>query len=200
VNLRGEHSNLEISFPKNLLVLDLETTGRDPEVHSTIEIGVVLLDGNTLEEIDSWSTLIKRQEANSTDQAAMLLHGRTPREIESGKDAKEAVEELLSRFGTDYLIAGWNVGFDVQFLRTLLRKTGHHDAFTQIDYHRVDVWSIAQFLKSIGWFHNDVSSLSCLCEELGLPRARAHSGLEDARVTAAALRRLVEMSSREVAY
>lgn len=190
----------QVAFPKNLLVLDLETTGRDPEIHSTIEIGAVLLDRHTLEEIDSWSAVIRRQERNGTDRKAMLLHGRSLAEIESGKDAGEAIRELLDRFGTDYLIAGWNVGFDVQFLRALLRKTGHSDVFDKIDYHRVDVWAIAQFLKSIGVFKKDVSSLSCLCEELGLTRVRAHSGLEDARATAAALRRLVEMSSREFAY
>jgi DNA polymerase-3 subunit epsilon len=191
---------LQTPFPKNLLVLDLETTGRDPIVHSTIEIGAVLLDRESLEEIDSWSALVRRQERNGTDTRAMMLHGRSLEEIEGGKDAKDAVAEFLSRFGTDYLVAGWNVGFDVQFLRALLRSTGNNEAFDKIDYHRVDVWGIAQFLKTIGWFKSDVSSLSCLCQELGLSRAEAHSGLEDARLTATALRRLVEISSREFAY
>jgi DNA polymerase III epsilon subunit-like protein len=49
----------------------------------------------------------------------------------------------------------------------------------------------------MGWFQNDVSSVSCLCEELGLPRSKAHRGLEDAQLTAMALRRLVTIGSQE---
>lgn len=187
-------------FPKDLLVLDLETTGRDPEQHSTIEIGAVLLDKSSLNELKSFSVLVKRQETNGTESRAMQLHGRSLADIQRGQEASDAVREFLEKFGTDYLIAGWNVAFDIEFLRALLRRTGNGDLFYAVDYHRVDVWSIAQFLKSIGWFQNDVSSLSCLCEELGLPRSLTHSGLEDARLTATALRRLVEISAQVVAY
>jgi DNA polymerase III epsilon subunit-like protein len=183
---------MKMSFPKDLLVLDLETTGTDPSLHSTIEIGAVLLDRDTLQEIKRWSAIIKRQESNGTNPQSMALHGISLQEIERGKDAKDAVDEFLSTFGTDYLLAGWNIGFDVQFLRALFRHTGHTDAFDKIDYHRVDVWSIAQFLKSMGILHRDVTSLSCLCEELGLSRPKVHSGFEDARITAVALRLLVE--------
>jgi len=181
------------SFPRDLLVLDLETTGIDPVLHSTIEIGAVLLDRHTLEEVKAWSAVIKRQERNGTNPYSMALHGISLQDIKMGKDPKRAVEEFLETFGTDYLLTGWNVGFDVQFFRALLRHTGHTDAFDKIDYHRIDVWSIAQFLKTIGWFQSDVSSLSCLCEQLGLPRSKAHSGLEDARITATALRRLIQL-------
>jgi len=187
-------------FPKNLLVLDLETTGRDPAVHSTIEMGAVLLDRRSLEEVKSWSSVIKRQENNGTESYAMALHGRSLGEIESGLDAKEAVQEFLKVFGTDYLLTGWNIGFDVQFLRALLRHTGFIDVFDTIDYHRIDVWSIAQFLKSVGWFQKDVSSLSCLCRQLGLARSETHSALEDARLAATALRGLIAITSKTPAF
>lgn len=184
---------MKIAFPKNLLVLDLETTGIDPSLHSTIEIGAVLLDRYSLQEINSWSRVIKRQERNGINPQSMTLHGLSLQQIESGKDPKAAVDEFLRIFGTDYLLAGWNIGFDVQFLRTLFRRTKHSEDFARIDYHRVDVWSIAQFVKSIGVFYGDVSSLSSLCVELGLSRPRTHSGLGDARVTAEALRKLVQL-------
>lgn len=194
----GVSPQLNTPFPKDLLVLDLETTGTDPVLHSTIEIGAVLLDRTTLEEKKAWSAVIKRQEKNGTNPQSMALHGKSLGEIrKTGKDAKEAVEEFLEHFGTDYLLAGWNVGFDVQFLRALLRRTGHVGVFDAIDYHRLDVWSLAQFLQSMGVFHSDVSSLSCLCEQLGLPRSKTHSGLEDARITATALRKLIELISRQ---
>lgn len=184
---------MKIEFPKNLLVLDLETTGIDPRIHSTIEIGAVLLDRLSLAEIKAWRTVIKRQERNRTDPQSMALHGLSSHDIKNGKDPKTAVDEFLDVFGTDYLLAGWNIGFDVQFLKALFCRTGHNDDFDKIDYHRVDVWSIAQVFKSIGIFQGDVSSLSRLCEQLGLSRSRTHSGLEDARITASALRKLVQM-------
>ncbi len=166
----GLASPLKTPFPKDLLVLDLETTGTDPVLHSTIEIGAVLLDRHTLEEVKAWSAVIKRQERNGTNPRSMALHGRSLDNIKStGKDARQAVEEFFDMFGTDYLLTGWNIGFDVQFLRALLRHTGHTDAFDVIDYHRLDVWSISQFFS------------------------KAHSGLEDARITATALRRLVQL-------
>jgi DNA polymerase III epsilon subunit-like protein len=187
-------------FPKDLLVLDLETTGRDPVLHSTIEIGAVLLDRHTLEEIRAWSVLIKQQEGNGFEPRSMQEHGRSFQFVDNrGLNAKDAVQQFFDVFGTDYLLTGWNIGFDVEFFRELLRRAGLADKFTMIDYHRVDVWSIAQFLKSTGWFQNDVSSFSCLCEELGLPRSKAHRGLEDAQLTARALRRLVTIGAQEPA-
>ncbi len=184
---------MKAPFPKNLLVIDVETTGTDPGLHSTVQIGAVLLDRYTLEEVKEWSAIIKRQEKNPANPASMSLHGLTVEQIANGKDAKYAITEFLETFGTDYLLAGWNVGFDVQFFRALFRHAGLADAFDQIDYHRVDVWSIAQFLKSMGMFHSDVSSLSCLCEQLGLRRSKAHSGLEDAKITATALKKLIQL-------
>ena len=124
----------------------------------------------------------------------MALHGHTNDELQGGRDPKEAVEEFLEVFGTNYILTGWNIGFDVQFFRALLRRTGHIGAFDEIDYHRLDVWSTAQFLRSLGWLQNDISSLSCLCTELGLPRSQCHTGLEDARLTARVLRCLADIS------
>jgi DNA polymerase-3 subunit alpha (Gram-positive type) len=181
-------------FPKNLLVLDLETTGADPALHSTIDIGAVLLERSTLNELRSWSALIKRQETNETEAYAMALHGHSMEELQNARDPKEAVGEFLNVFGTDYILTGWNIGFDVQFFRALLRRTGYIGAFNEIDYHRLDVWSNAQFLRSIGWLKSDISSLTCLCKDLELPRSQCHTGLEDARLTATVLRRLVEIS------
>src|SRR5260370_144096 len=150
-------TQLNTPFPKDLLVLDLETTGTDPSLHSTIEIGAVLLDRHSLQEIKAWSAVIKRQESNGTNPYSMALHGRSLENINTtGKDARKAVEEFFNEFGTDYLLAGWNIGFDVQFFRALLRHTGYIDAFDAIDYHRLDVWSLAQFLKTIGLFQSDV--------------------------------------------
>ena len=186
-------------FPRDLLVIDLETTGADPALHSTIDIGAVLLDKKSLDELKSWSVLIKRQETNETSAYAMSLHGHTNDELQNGRDPEGAVEEFLEFFGTNYILTGWNVGFDVQFLRALLRRTGRIGAFDEIDYHRLDVWSTAQFLRSIGWLKSDISSLSCLCADLGLPRSQCHTGLEDARLTASVLRRLVEISQLTLA-
>jgi DNA polymerase III subunit epsilon len=188
-----------VSFPKDLLVIDLETTGTDPTLHSTIEIGAVLLNARDLTEIKSWSSgLIQRQETNETIYRSMALHGHSLAEISNGRDAREVIDEFFKEFGLDFIFAGWNIGFDVQFFRALLRYSGFNDRFDEIDYHRVDVWSLAQFLKSVGWFQNDVTSLTCLCEELGLPRSKAHSGLEDAKITAEALRRLVKIARVQV--
>jgi DNA polymerase-3 subunit alpha (Gram-positive type) len=185
---------LAYPFPKDLFVLDLETTGADPALHSTIDIGAVLLEKSSLDELRSWSALIKRQETNETEAYAMSLHGRSQEELQEARDPEEAVKEFLSVFGTDYILTGWNIGFDVQFFRALLRRTGYIGAFNEIDYHRLDVWSTAQFLKSIGWLKSDISSLSGLCKDLDLPRSQCHTGLEDARSTATVLRRLVEIS------
>jgi DNA polymerase-3 subunit alpha (Gram-positive type) len=198
-SVKPEIRMLVCPFPRDLLVLDLETTGADPALHSTIDIGAILLERSSLNELRSWSALIKRQENNDPEAYAMALHGRSQEELQNARDPEKAVQEFLDVFGTDYILTGWNIGFDVQFFRALLRSTGHIGAFNEIDYHRLDVWSTAQFLRSIGWLKNDISSLSSLCADLKLPRSQYHTGLEDARLTATVLRRLVEISQLALA-
>jgi DNA polymerase III alpha subunit (gram-positive type) len=112
----------------NYVVYDLETGGFDSEKVAITEIAMIAIDGQSLEEIERYTTFIKPYADLGYDQQALKATGITMDMIHSGKDAKVVateVNDFLKRQGTAMnkkpILCGHNiVKFDNPFLRKLL--------------------------------------------------------------------------------
>jgi DNA polymerase-3 subunit epsilon len=112
------------------LWLDLETTGVDRSIHGIIQIAaVVFIDG---EEVDSFVTYVKPFEDDQIEDEALKVNGVTREQIAEFPEAREcfaALTAFLGRFvnqydtGDKFLICGYNVKFDTDFLREFWRKS-----------------------------------------------------------------------------
>jgi DNA polymerase III epsilon subunit family exonuclease len=189
--------SLQRPFVKDLLVLDLETTGRDPLVHEVLEIGALFLDRTTLVTKKTFHSLLRPRHLDQADPASMRIHGLSEEQLRSAPDASEVVERFLDSFGTDFILCGWNIGFDSLFLGELLKKTGRNSELRSIDYHLLDLWTLANWTRVVGRIDFPSSSLSQLCEAWGLSRSLLHSALEDACLCAEVLRKLTATLTEE---
>lgn len=184
-----------------LLVIDTETGGVDPALHSLLSIGVVVWnDGELGPECDVAvleDPLVVTPRAMEINQIDLAHHGRIAL---SPKDAaarllgfvREAFALELER-GEKVTLVGHNVGFDVAFLKRLFDMAGV--AYESTFSHRMlDTASVLKFLALAGRAPADASSSDVAFAHFGveIPVKARHSATGDARGTARLLTRLLE--------
>jgi DNA polymerase III epsilon subunit family exonuclease len=174
------------------VVVDVETGGLDPEKHSILSIGAVILENGVI--IDEHEVLLKEVGLLSTTPEALKVNGLTEAVIlRDGMDIRDAMT-YFTRFLTNNNIfsratlAGHNVGFDIGFLKRWYRLTGRERDFgKQFSYRSVDTIAAAHLLQIADRLPSTLSlSLNSLCEHFGITirSETRHNALEDSRATA----------------
>lgn len=171
----------------NYIVYDLETGGFSSEKVAITEIALIAIDGQTLEEIERYTTFIQPYGDLGYDQQALDVTGITMDMINSGKDAKvvaKEVAEFIVRQGTGMnkkpILCGHNIiKFDNPFLVKFL------------GLHRKDLMKLVNkdvFFDTMWWsrmrtpFDSDEfgkHNLTDACNRDGVEIIDAHRALAD---------------------
>ncbi|MBU0777482.1 3'-5' exonuclease [Patescibacteria group bacterium] len=111
-----------IQFPRHLLIIDTETTGLLENTNSRIiQLAAVLLDKNSLKEIDTWESLVwtSADSWKKASKEALKIHGIQYKELQQAPDWNQVWEKFLSFFSMDqYDLYGQNIfGFDVPMIK-----------------------------------------------------------------------------------
>ena len=155
------------------VVVDVETTGRDPKMADLIEIGAVRVrDG---EIVDRFSTFVNPGRPIFGAQ----MHGITDAEVAGAPAPRDAALRFMEFAGTASLV-GHNVGFDLGFIEQALGEPGK---FAEASYF--DTLAIARD----GYPDLESYKLGDVARFFGLTVETAHRGLADAETTAAVLAR-----------
>lgn len=166
-------------IPKELIVLDLETTGSQPVKDEIIEIGAVKTVNGEI--VDIFSELI--QPKSEIPEYITMLTG-----IDNGMVANApSIEEVLPKFldfCKDDVIVGHNVAlFDYRMLKVQANKRGY--AFEK---QAIDTLILARrFLADI-----PSRRLGDLCEYYKIDLTDAHRAFHDAKATHELLRHLIK--------
>jgi DNA polymerase-3 subunit epsilon/ATP-dependent DNA helicase DinG len=159
---------------RQLVALDLETTGLDPQRDAVIEIGAVRFRGDRVEA--SWSSLVNP--GRPLPPFITQLTGISDDMLAGAPRWAEVLGEVRSFVGIDPVL-GHNVGFDLAFLRRR-GLFGDNDMLDTFDLASV-------LLPTAGRYR-----LGALAESLGIPVRTQHRALEDAQTTRSVFLRLVE--------
>ncbi len=166
--------------PPDLTVVDIETTGLDPEKDVIIEIGAVKV--RDYQEISAFNVLIR---CDSPLPASIAeLTGLTDQILCSeGIDLSKGLEGLLSFIDADPLLIH-NAAFDMGFLQKSLAQCG----MASICNRALDTCMLARkaFLKVPNY------RLSTLAEHYGIGQPVQHRALPDCRTTLAVYRCMVQ--------
>lgn len=181
-----------------LLVIDTETGGLDPLIHSILSLaGVVWEDGIIKDECEVFiveGPLVVTAEAMRINQIDLTAH------IKKAKPPREAAADFFgfARGCFDrkcpIVLTGHNVGFDVGFLKRLCRLGGF--GFESFFSHRtLDTASILRFLFLLGKVPESATSSTGGFElfHIQVPDELRHTALGDARATAELLTRMIEL-------
>ena len=163
---------------KNLVFVDVETTGLSPDIHEVIEVAAIVADGENFNEVRSYSSKIKPEHIERAEKEALKINGYSPEKWRDALPEKEAFQ-TVANISPNGVIAGWNVAFDWDFLEHAFTR---NKIIHKFDYHKIDVPSITYAkLFKIGKFAG--LSLRSVAPLFGIELPQVHSAVEDVRAT-----------------
>jgi DNA polymerase III epsilon subunit family exonuclease len=160
-----------VDADKELVVVDVETTGTDPKLADLLEIGAVKVKGGKI--TDRWSTLVNPGRPIFGRQ----MHGITDKDVKGAPAPKEAAQQFLA-FAGDTTLVGHNVGFDLGFIEEALG-----DGYRFEPGRYFDTLTLAR--ESFPGGGTESYKLPDLARFLGVEMPSTHRAIPDAEATAA---------------
>lgn len=147
-----------------LAITDVETTGLDAQVHEIVEIGLLLVDQETLSIVDGLGQKVKPIHLETADPHALNINGYKKEDWTNALELRQAME-IYSLKTKNAIFFAHNVAFDWSFISEAFKCTG---VTNQMDYHRIDLftlaWNNASRLPGLIKFN-----LNELCKYFGIP-------------------------------
>lgn len=162
----------------DLLALDLETTGLEPARHEIVSIGMVPVQGLTIELSGAQQWAVRPTGPDGVGQSA-TVHGITDDAVAEAVPLEEVLPEVLAALEGRLLLAH-HAAIEVGFLARASRAAG----LSAPDLTVVDTVRLQRRVLSLGRTRGQVRegdlALAAAREHLGLPRYRSHEALTDA--------------------
>lgn len=162
--------------------IDFETTGIDVFRDEPIEFGAFLVDLDLNVKKEFSSKIYLRNSVYLTKRA-FKIHNISVETLNKAPNQKEVLINFFNEFGTDYRFGGWNINFDVSFLRKMCHKNGMIVRYNKINHRHIDIQSLAFLAVELGFVKQGIDSLNDWVNYFGLKRMSNHSALEDAKLT-----------------
>ncbi len=177
-----------ITFPKDILIIDFESSLGDSENTEPVQFGAVLLDKTTLQEKKSFVSFIKT-DLSLIPPTRLKEKGYVPGKINNSPVASDVARKFMEQFGKDFFISSWAAGLDRMLFRKLMSSAGiPHSEF---DYHIYDLWPVAYtYLLQKGYAGSWRSEE--MFKEFGLSSRGIHDALDDCRRAAQILREIIK--------
>lgn len=181
-----------------ILWFDVETTGLNNYKNDIIQLAcLVEKEGKIVEEKEF---RMRPFDLNAVEQEALNVNGRTLEEIKAWPDPKQAFRELISFLGNHvskydradkFYPAGFNVNFDVGFLKNFFKKNGDNYFGSWFNYKYIDPLQLVFVLEYCGECRFPNNRLGTLCQELGI-EIKAHDAMSDIKATYELMKKLRE--------
>lgn len=179
-----------------LVVVDTETGGLDPTVHSLLSVGMWTLD-TIARTLDNPLYFLVREPEIVTVPQAMKVNGLKLEDIQKdGLDPHAAlhlIRNYCRQVGDKPNPVGHNITFDIAFLSRLVRLTHTRDVGLPFHYRTVDVPSVLTTMYLAGVLPKDISSSQEALKYFGMERGSVHHALHDAECTGKVYLKLLGM-------
>lgn len=155
-------------------IIDLETTGLNPQVDEILEIGLVQFYMGNENNIETWDTKVRPDLPSFISEEAKRVNGYNDKEWKDAASLSQSMLELKRRTNETILMS-YNISFDNAFLQHAYMRTDMQDPIPH--NRKFDVMTMA-FLKlpDLGKW-----SLRNVCDALEIEReAEIHRALNGA--------------------
>lgn len=174
-----------MKFHKDILVIDFEG------VKKPVQVGAVLLDKETLGEKASFVSYIYADLEGFVSPKS----GITQVMIDAAPTQAEVGQMLYDRFGSDIFIGSFVQNMDINHFQTLLSAAGidfleAKTDFKKYDFHILDIWPIA-YVHLLKQGYTGSTGSEDMFQAFGAKPRGFHNALEDCRITADVLRKIV---------
>lgn len=172
-----------------ILYFDCETTGLDPVKNGIIQIaGIVEVDG---EEVEKFDIKIKPFESDVVEDKALAVSGTTRDDVEKFDEPEKGYNKIIGMFdkyinkydkGDKFVVCGYNVRFDVDFLKEFFVKNKNPYLFAYIGRLKDSLYVI-RYLEILGKIKTKNNKLGTVCEYFNINLKEAHNALADIEAT-----------------
>ena len=175
-----------------IIFIDTETGGVNPEKSALIQLsGIIRIDKKDIEKFNFY---IKPFENSEVNEKALEVQGRTLEELKTDKyvEEKEVYKQfinLLDKYIDKYdrtdkfVVAGYNVRFDVDILKAFFQRHGNNFLFSYLDSSMLDPLYSIRLLQIAGILPVlENNKLETWCKHFGI-ELKAHDSLEDIEAT-----------------
>ncbi|VTX73951.1 3'-5' exonuclease [Fusobacterium periodonticum] len=185
-----------------IIFIDTETGGVNPEKAALIQLsGIIRIDKKDVEKFNFY---IKPFENSEVTEKALEVQGRTLEELKTDKyvEEKEVYKQFINILDkyidkydrTDkFIVAGYNVRFDVDILKAFFQRHGNNFLFSYLDSSMLDpLYSIRllQIAEVLPVLENN--KLETWCKHFGI-ELKAHDSLEDIEATKKLIGKLISL-------
>ena len=185
-----------------IIFIDTETGGVNPEKAALIQLsGIIRIDKKDVEKFNFY---IKPFENSEVNEKALEVQGRTLEELKTDKylEEKEVYKQfidILDKYVDKYdrtdkfVVAGYNVRFDVDILKAFFQRHGNNFLFSYLDSSMLDpLYSIRllQIAEILPVLENN--KLETWCKHFGI-ELKAHDSLEDIEATKKLIGKLISL-------
>ena len=185
-----------------IIFIDTETGGVNPEKAALIQLsGIIRIDKK---DVEKFNFFIKPFENSEVNEKALEVQGRILEELKTDKyvEEKEVYKQfikLLDKYIDKYdrtdkfIVAGYNVRFDVDVLKAFFQRHGNNFLFSYLDSSMLDpLYSIRllQIAEVLPVLENN--KLETWCKHFGI-ELKAHDSLEDIEATKKLIGKLISL-------
>ena len=173
---------------------DVETTGLDYEKNDIISLACVIEVDEEIKE--EFKLNIQPFNWDNIEQSALNVNKITREQLKTFMKPKEALAKLksyLEKYVNPYDSSdkfqpgGYNNDFDIKFMANFFKKCEDKYFGSWIDFHKIDIQSIIQFLHLKGYIYLPNYRLETVENHFGI-KIDSHDALSDIKAT------------REIAY
>ena len=185
-----------------IIFIDTETGGVNPEKAALIQLsGIIRIDKK---DVEKFNFFIKPFENSEVNEKALEVQGRTLEELKTEKylEEKEVYKQfvnLLDKYVDKYdktdkfIVAGYNVRFDVDMLKAFFQRHGNNFLFSYLDSSMLDPLYSIRLLQVAGILPVlENNKLETWCKHFGI-ELKAHDSLEDIEATKKIIGKLIEL-------
>jgi len=175
-----------------ILWFDVETTGLDPKENDIIQLSGMIEIDNEIK--DTFNFKMQPYNWNSISDEALKINNTTIEDLKSYEDPniqykkfRSILDKYVSKFDKldKFIAAGYNVRFDIDFLKEYFIKNNNSYLFSYIGGYSLDVYQIV-----IALYHLNLKreypvknfKLETLAQDEGI-EIKAHDALSDVEAT-----------------
>ena len=179
---------------KKVLWLDVETTGLDCRKHGLREVGFIIeIDGAEVDKgVFKINPFTYTTKDVVIDDYALEISKVSIEDLESYDSSSYCFKELMKKLvkyvnvndkNDCFVIAGYNVAFDIGFIKEWFKEMGLQDSYKDLfHYKSLDVFSLVFNLRLLGLNSAENDKLETMCNYFGIG-IEAHNALSDIEAT-----------------
>lgn len=173
-------SSEELLNSLEFCVIDLETTGGNPETEKIIEVGMVKIENRKITEERSFLVNPHKEIPDFVQK----LTGIRKADVEHAPKIEEVIDEIVEFIGKGILVAH-NTSFDIPFLNGVLKNLQRPTLDNKVICTNIMTKYLIPDIMS--------SNLQYMSQIFNISHSNAHRAIEDARATGNLLLKYLEM-------